>query len=171
MKLSSNNLRIIAEIEYKIGLSNLMINEFDKSVIAFRKAIDVLDAEIASQQSEASENSTKVNSTVGELEELKLEILNKITEVEEAKQQSLDNVKVELAKIISLQPSNNSNGSNTGASSSGAARSLSSSSTSTIAATKATDISHLVKRKKPDAVPTAAEAADEESPAKKATLD
>lgn len=180
MKLPGNNLRIIAEIEYKVGLSNLMINDFDKSVIAFRKAIDVLDAEIARLKAE-TDDASKAASAIGELEELKVEILNKIAEVEEAKQQSVDNVKIELAKLISVQPANSNNGASTGAAASSSAAgssagvsggsSAGASSSTKAAAPKATDISHLVKRKKPDAQATAEEVAEEESPAKKASLE
>lgn len=171
MKLPDNNLRLIAEIEYKIGLSQMMLNAFDESVTAFRRACDVLDAEIANQK--ANETADKTNDNeIAMLEELKVEIVNKITEVEEAKQQSVAEVKEELAKLMSHEPkkSGDSTVSNaaSGGSSSSAASATSSAGTATAA--KAMDISHLVKRKKPDTPVSAADAAAEGSPAKKPAL-
>lgn len=87
MKLPDDNLRIIAEIQYKIGLVHLMLSSFEDSIAAFRKACEVLDAEIDTQKEKAGANVERVAATVKELEELKVDILNKIDEVEETKQQ------------------------------------------------------------------------------------
>lgn len=86
MKLPEDDLRLIAELQYKIGLSHLMISSFEESIVAFRKACEVLDAEMTTQRSQ-TENTEKAAILVLELEELKSEIMNKITEVEETKQQ------------------------------------------------------------------------------------
>lgn len=64
----------------------MMLSTFDESVAAFNRACEILDAEIDSQKSK-SDNADRTAAVVKELEELKVDILNKIVEVEEAKQQ------------------------------------------------------------------------------------
>lgn len=86
MKLPEDDLRLIAELQYKIGLSYLMLSSFEESIVAFRKACEVLDAEMTTQRSQI-DSTEKAALIVLELEELKCEIMNKITEVEETKQQ------------------------------------------------------------------------------------
>lgn len=172
MKLPDNNLRLIAEIEYKIGLGQMMLNAFDESVTAFRRACEVLDAEIANQKekdssSTAADADKKGAAEIAVLEELKGEIVNKITEVEEAKQQSVAEVKEELAKLMSHDPKR-------ATASTAAATACSAGAGSAAAAAaavpKATNISHLVKRKKPDTPASVSDAAAEGSPAKKPAL-
>lgn len=83
----------------------------------------------------------------------------------------MDEVKRELAKLMSHQPANDGAGTSSSASSSvaaaaemsGSAASLSSS--GAVSAAKPTDISHLIKRKKPD---EPNKSIDESSPAKRA---
>lgn len=86
MKLPDDNLRIIAEIQYKIGLCYLMLSSFEESITAFRKACEILDNEIESQKSKEHQDE-KIKNIILEIEETKQEILNKITEVEETKHQ------------------------------------------------------------------------------------
>lgn len=179
MKLPDNNLRLIAEIQYKIGLSNLMLDSYDVAVVAFRKACEVLDAEIANQQSEPAQPD-RAAAIIEELRELKIEILNKITEVEEAQQQSVAEVKEEMAKLLSSsgQPSSSAGSAasstafsvagNAGSSAGGSAGGASSSSSAS--APKANDISHLIKRKNPNAPTTDDNKPAEGSPAKKQAL-
>lgn len=86
MKLPEDNLRLICEIEYRIGLIHMMLSSFDFSIAAFNRACEILDAEIDSQKCK-NENADRTAAVVKELEELKVDILNKIVEVEEAKAQ------------------------------------------------------------------------------------
>lgn len=86
MKLPEDNLRVICEIEYRVGLIHMMLSSFNDSIDAFKRACDILDNEIDSQKSK-DENADRTAAVVKELEELKVDILNKIVEVEEAKQQ------------------------------------------------------------------------------------
>lgn len=88
MNLPEDNLRLICEIEFRVGLIYMMLNAFDDSIAAFNRACDILDAEIDSQKSK-NENVDRTAAVVNELEELKVEILNKKLEVKEAKQQIL----------------------------------------------------------------------------------
>lgn len=178
MKLPDNNLRLIAEIQYKIGLSNLMLDSYDISIVAFRKACEVLDAEIANQQSEPAQPE-RAAAIIEELGELKIEILNKITEVEEAQQQSVAEVKEEMAKLLSTgQPSSAGSTSSSAAfsmdanagSSAGGSSSSSSAASGAAAAPRANDISHLIKRKNPAAPTTDDNKPAEGSPAKKQAL-
>lgn len=86
MNLPDDNLRLICEIEFRVGLIHMMMNAFDESIAAFNRACDILDAEIDSQKNK-NENADRTAAVVKELEELKVDILNKKVEVEEAKQQ------------------------------------------------------------------------------------
>lgn len=88
MKLPEDNLRLICEIEYRVGLIHMMLSTFDDSIAAFKRACEILDAEIDLQKNK-NENADRTAAVVKELEELKVDILNKIVEVEEAKQQVL----------------------------------------------------------------------------------
>lgn len=98
MKLPDDNLRVIAEIQYKIGLVHLMLSSFEDSIAAFRKACEVLDAEIDTQKERAGNNADRIAATVKELEDLKVDILNKIIEVEETQQQVCEIWKIYLEK-------------------------------------------------------------------------
>lgn len=175
MKLPDNNLRLIAEIQYKIGLSNLMLDAYDVSIVAFRKACEVLDAEIANQQTEPAQPE-RAEDIIAELRELKVEILTKITEVEEAQQQSVAEVKEEMAKLLSTGLPSSTGSTSSGAFSTGgnagssAGGSSSSSSGASAAAPRANDISHLIKRKNPTAPTTDDNKPAEGSPAKKQAL-
>lgn len=86
MKLPEDNLRVICEIEYKVGLVHMILSSFDDSIAALNRACEVLDAEIDSQKSK-NENADRTAAVVKELEELKVEVVLKKQEVEEAKQQ------------------------------------------------------------------------------------
>lgn len=135
MKLPDDDLRMLSLIQYKIGLSYYMDQSFDESIAAFKKACDILDCRMETVKSK-DEKSEKDASNIAELEEMKEEILAKIAEIEEMKQQSNEDVKMLLAKFL--------NGDTAGQSSS------SSASAGETSKPKPTDISHLIKRKKPD---------------------
>lgn len=142
--------RHIAEIHFKIGLCHSYINEFEGSFIALRKAIEVLDMEIEAEK--AKEQDEKVIQNVKDLEESKAEIQEKIIEIEEQKQESIEEVKKKMNAILS-HDANAEDSDGPGPSKSSEDK------------PKPMDISHLIKRKKPD------DASDvQESPAKKPAL-
>lgn len=145
IKLPEDNRRIIAEIHYKIGLAHLMLNSFDKCVEELKLASDLIDQEIE-EEKQKEEQTDKLKDLIKDLEETKQDILAKIVEVEETKQQSIEEVRKELSKIINTNPQS-TDGAGPSSSSSGADAGGSSSS---VEKPKATDISHLIKRKKPD---------------------
>lgn len=86
MKLPDENLRLISMIQFKIGLAQLMLESYDDAIAAFNTATEFLDGEMDTQQSKPDQTPA-VKSTITELEALKVEILNKIIEVKETKQQ------------------------------------------------------------------------------------
>lgn len=168
-KTNKSDLRMLAEVHYKVGLCHLMVNDFDASVKSFHGAVTELDKVI--EEEKAKEQTDETKETIEELEETKKEILEKVADVEEAKKTSIEEVKRELSKIIVSGGGESSNGVNNGAgpssSSSSGANGASNGSATTAAAAApakpANDISHLIKRKKPDSVSTEVEG----SPAKK----
>lgn len=85
LKLQEDNLRLIAETKYKVGLCYLLIAKFDESVDALKESAEYLDGEILALK--AKDQTSAIEATIKEIEETKLEILNKITEVEETKSQ------------------------------------------------------------------------------------
>uniref|UniRef100_A0A1Q3EWA1 Putative histone-binding protein n1/n2 n=1 Tax=Culex tarsalis TaxID=7177 RepID=A0A1Q3EWA1_CULTA len=167
-KTGKSDSRLVAEIFYKIGLCHVMLNEFDDSVKSFREACTELDKVI--EQEKAKEQDDETKATIKDLEETKQEIADKIADVEEAKKTSIEEVKRELSKLMNGGGSANGFDAGAGPSSSGAgpaATNGSSASSSKSGADKPTDISHLIKRKKPDT--TTAEV--EGSPAKKTAVE
>jgi nuclear autoantigenic sperm protein len=161
------NQRIAAELHYKTGLCQSMLKLFDESVSSFKKSVELLGEVIEAEKSK--EQTEDVKNTIEDLEETQKEIQNKITEIGETKAEETEMVKRELAKL--LGPTAGGSSSDGAGPSNGAGSSSSNGSGSSMKPTeaekpKATDISHLIKRKKPD-TPSQVE----ESPAKKMTLD
>ncbi|XP_055637118.1 protein NASP homolog isoform X2 [Toxorhynchites rutilus septentrionalis] len=163
-KSEKSDSRVIAEIHYKVGLCHLMLNEFEDSIKSFRDACSELDKVI--EKEKAKEQTDETEATVEDLEETKQEILDKITEVEETKKTSIEEVKRELSKII--VKGETSNGFDAAGSSSSSTAATNGASSSSKPTEKATDISHLIKRKKPD-TPTTND--PDSSPAKKVAVD
>lgn len=167
-KTGKSDSRLVAEIFYKIGLCHVMLNEFDDSVKSFREACSELDKVI--EQEKAKEQNDETKATIKDLEETMQEIADKIADVEEAKKTSIEEVKRELSKLMNGGGSS-ANGFDAGAgpsSSAGTATATNGSSSSSKSGTeKATDISHLIKRKKPDTTTTEVEG----SPAKKTAVE
>lgn len=160
--LPEPNRRILAEIKYKIGLCYCMLNEFDQSVKAFKESCDLFDDEIDAEKARENVTADELEKVVKDLEETKQEIMNKMIEVEESKLQSAEEVKKELAKLLG-QPTSSSDragSSGLGGPSSSSSRSgggvaadtsgASLSSLSEANKPKPSDISHLIKRKKPE---------------------
>lgn len=157
-KTGKTDRRIIAEIHYKIGLCHLMQNEFEDSIVAFREACSEMDKVVQQEQSKEQTDETKA--AIKDLEETKQEILEKIAEVEDTKKTSIEAVKRELSKIIVK-------GETTNGFDSAGPSSSSSVSNGTSSSAKPTDITHLIKRKKPDSATVEVEG----SPAKKTAVE
>lgn len=83
-RMEKTNHRRVAEVYFQIGLSYLMLNDFDESITALEKACDVLDTEVEAQK--LLEQTEEVVAVIKDLEETKVEICLKIVEVEETKQ-------------------------------------------------------------------------------------
>lgn len=150
---SQKNYRIAAEIHYKIGLCQSMEKAYDESVKSFQKAHDIL-SDVIKEEKSKEQQTEDVLANIKDMEETQQEIMNKITEIGEVKAEEIEQVKKELTKLYGM------NGSADGA---GCSSSSTSSTIPTTAAAnssvksptesdkpKPTDISHLIKRKKPD---------------------
>lgn len=170
-ELPSNYRRAKAEIHYKIGLTFLMQQLNKEGAASLKEACNLIEDEIAELR--AKEDPTeKDKNTIQDMEETKEEILVKISEIEEAQAQNLAEVRAALDKVISkpgglenvgdgAKPSSSADvvaGASSSSTSSNAGAAISSS-------TKPTDISHLIKRKKPE--PSSEAEAAEDSPAKR----
>lgn len=84
--LPTNYRRAKAEIHYKIGLTFLMQQINTEGATSLKEACSLIEEEIVEMQSK--ENVTeKDKDVIKDMEETKQEILVKITEIEEAKQQ------------------------------------------------------------------------------------
>uniref|UniRef100_A0A182UKT0 Tetratricopeptide SHNi-TPR domain-containing protein n=1 Tax=Anopheles melas TaxID=34690 RepID=A0A182UKT0_9DIPT len=162
-KTKQPDLRLLAEVNYKVGLCYMMEREFEESVNSFKGAVAELEKVV--EEEKAKEQTDDIKETIQDLEQMKKEILEKIADVEEAMKTPIEDVKRELSKIIvSGEVDTNGKDLNNGAGTSSAGGSSSSNgSTSKLAAKPATDISHLIKRKKPDSASMEVEG----SPAKK----
>lgn len=131
--LPDKDHREFAEINYKIGLSYSMLNLFEEATTALTQACSYLDEVIRIEL--ARESSNEVLDAIKDLRETKVEIENKIAEVEDYKQQSMDTVKQELAKLVGHHDSFDK-----------------AAGEGTSSRKPAADISHLIKRKKPEEI-------------------
>jgi nuclear autoantigenic sperm protein len=157
----AKNERIAAEIHYKIGLCQSMMKLYDESVKSFQQASDFISGVIAKEKSR-EEQTDDILAKIKDLEETQQEISNKITEIGETKTEDIEKIKNEFAKLYGATI-NGQAASNDGASTSGASSSQTKSPETEKA--KPTDISHLIKRKKPDSE------VDDCSPAKKQIIE
>uniref|UniRef100_A0A182K717 Tetratricopeptide SHNi-TPR domain-containing protein n=1 Tax=Anopheles christyi TaxID=43041 RepID=A0A182K717_9DIPT len=166
-KTKQPDLRLLAEVNYKVGLCYMMEREFEQSINSFKGAVTELEKVV--EEEKAKEQTDDIKEIIQDLEQMKKEILEKITDVEEAMKTPIEDVKRELSKIIvSGEVDANGKDLNNGAGTSSAAGAASSSSNGSSSkqsgvAKPATDISHLIKRKKPDTASMEVEG----SPAKK----
>lgn len=85
MKSPTNDLRVIAEIQYKIGLGFLVLTNYDGAIAALKEAQQALDGEVDAQKENSDDASA---AKIKEIEELKGEIESKIVEIEEEKKVS-----------------------------------------------------------------------------------
>ncbi|XP_065365531.1 protein NASP homolog [Calliphora vicina] len=177
--LPSNYRRAMAEIHYKIGLSFLMQQQNKEGAAALKEACNLIAGEI-DEIKKSTELSEKDKNNIQDMEETKQEIEAKIIEIEETQAQNIAEVRAALDSYIKpLSSGDVDAGSSKSATAAAAASSLtadgilssSSSSSSSAAAitssSKPTDISHLIKRKKPEEPTSEAEAAVVCSPAKR----
>uniref|UniRef100_A0A182MBW8 Tetratricopeptide SHNi-TPR domain-containing protein n=1 Tax=Anopheles culicifacies TaxID=139723 RepID=A0A182MBW8_9DIPT len=164
-KTKKPDLRLLAEVNYKVGLCYMMEKEFEESIKSFKGAVSELEKVV--EEEKAKEQTDDIKETILDLEQMKMEILEKITDVEDAIKTPIEDVKRELSKIlVSGEGESNGKDLNNGAGTSSAAGGSSngcSSKSSGASSKPANDISHLIKRKKPDSVTTEVEG----SPAKK----
>lgn len=162
-EMPPNYRRAMAEIHYKIGLTYLLQQMNKEGAESLKAACELIDGEIKEMQECEEELSEKRKNKIQDLEETKQEIWAKISEIEETQAQNVAEVRAALDSYI--KPIGASTDSN-GAGSSTAAGSSSTASASSSSAAKPTDISHLIKRKKPS---ENADAEVEASPAKRPT--
>lgn len=151
------NDRIPAEIHYKIGLCETMIKHYDEGMKSFEKASDFIAKVIEIEKTK--EQAEEILAKIKDLEETQQEIKNKITEISDVKAEEIERVKQELAKLYGLHAGASSDGAGPSGSSTSKVKSPESDKQ------KPTDISHLIKRKKPDADGI------ESSPAKKQVVE
>uniref|UniRef100_A0A0K8V6C5 Protein NASP n=2 Tax=Bactrocera latifrons TaxID=174628 RepID=A0A0K8V6C5_BACLA len=145
-EMPPNYRRAMAEIHYKIGLTYLMQQMNKEGAESLKAACELIDGEIKEMQECEEELSEKRKNKIQDLEETKQEIWAKISEIEETQAQNVAEVRAALDSYI--KPIGASTDSN-GAGSSTAAGSASTVGASSSSAAKPTDISHLIKRKKP----------------------
>lgn len=144
---SQRNYRIAAEIHYRIGLCQTLEKIYDESIKSFQKAHDLLADVIEKEKSK--EQTDEVAANIKDMEETMQEILNKINETGDVKADEVEKVKKELAKFYNKMNGTADNSKEQQSSES------------------PKDISHLVKRKKPDVTDSNVES----SPAKKQVIE
>ncbi|XP_037717996.1 protein NASP homolog [Drosophila subpulchrella] len=178
-ELPTKNRRALAELHYKIGLTYLMQQLNKEGATALRQSSTLIEEEIAEIKGKDEPNERDRNNML-DLEETKQEILAKIQEIEEMQAQTIAEVRAALDSYIkpmssgdaaaaSSSSSSSANGAASSSSSSSKAASASASSSAiSSSSAKPTDITHLIKRKKPEEPSSEAEALC--SPAKRAAV-
>lgn len=147
---ADKNERIVAEIHYKIGLCETMLKLYDEAVKSFQKASDAIEGVIEVEK--AKEQTEEIVAKIKDLTETQQEIQNKITEIGDVKAEEMEKVKSELAKLYGMT---NGATATDGAGPSGSGSSSASAAVIDLKSpekekAKPMDISHLIKRKKPD---------------------
>ncbi|CAF4823925.1 unnamed protein product [Pieris macdunnoughi] len=129
-ELYSSDDRRIAETHYQIGLANSLASNFEEAITHFKNAANILESRIKSL--EGPEPTDAAQAEIKELKELLPEIQDKIQDMMEYKAETIRRVRE------ALFPSNGATSSQSnGASSSSDAKKPA-----------ASDISHLIKRKR-----------------------
>ncbi|KAI8120739.1 Protein NASP like protein [Lucilia cuprina] len=177
-ELPNNYRRAMAEIHYKIGLTFLMQQQNKEGAASLKEACNLIAGEIE-EIKKSTELTEKDKNNIQDMEETKQEIEAKITEIEETQAQNIAEVRAALDSYIKPLSSGDvdagSSKSATAASATAAAvaSSLTADGTAATSAaiitssSKPNDISHLIKRKKPEEPTSEAEAAVACSPAKR----
>lgn len=149
-RIDSADPRSLAETHYQLGLAHSLGNEFDASIEQFKKATSLLEARIQDLESLIDPPKTDdpfytVEGEIKELKELLPEIQDKITDMRDFKQQACKLVIEGIKSRVASGSCSN------GAGPSGEGSSSSSSTTSAAAPREikpASDISHLVRKKR-----------------------
>lgn len=81
-KTKQPDLRLLAEVNYKVGLCYMMEREFEESINSFKGAVTELEKVV--EEEKAKEQTDDIKETIQDLEQMKQEILEKIADVEEA---------------------------------------------------------------------------------------
>ena len=142
---SQKNYRIAAEIHYKVGLCQTLEKSYDESIKSFQKAHDLMSDVIEKEKSK--EQTDEVAANIKDMEETKQEILNKINETGDIKTDEVQKILKELSKFYSKMNTDDPK--------------------EQYSESSASDISHLIKRKKPDVTDSSIES----SPAKKQAIE
>ncbi|XP_055708345.1 protein NASP homolog [Phlebotomus papatasi] len=129
--LPEANHRQLAELYYKMGLSHMMLNAFNDSISALNSACECLDKVIA-ENKEKGAPEDEITELIAELEDSKKDIYCKIEEIRASKMAVLEDIRKTCG---SPEPSD----------------ALPSKTPPT---QQPTNISHLIKRKKPDSSPS-----------------
>lgn len=164
---ADQNQRVAAEVHYKVGLCHMMEKRYDESMKSFQKAADIFE-EVIKREKSREDQTEDDKAKIRDLEETQQELINKIAEVRDTKAEELEFVKREMMKMYGAPVGSSSSADGAGSSSSSAGGSGSSLKSPPVVdenKPRATDISHLIKRKKPDTD------AVQESPAKKQLLE
>ncbi|XP_044016921.1 protein HGV2 isoform X2 [Aphidius gifuensis] len=151
--------RSMAELNYQLGLAHSLTNDFDKSISHFNKATTLLEARIKELES-TNESVKKNEGEIAELKELLPEILEKIADMKDFKQEAC---RLVIEGIKKQASSGSTNGA--GPSSAGTSTSADTTTAPVPTAKPASDISHLVRKKRKNEDPEAETA----SPCKKPT--
>ncbi|XP_075145315.1 nuclear autoantigenic sperm protein [Haematobia irritans] len=168
-KLPTNYRRAMAEIHYKIGLSYLMQQSNKDGAASLKEACKLIAGEI--DEMKAKEDLTeKDKNNIQDMEETKQEIEAKIVEIEETEAQNIAEVRAALDSYIKPMSSGDVDAGTSKATATSDASSTSATSGAITSSSKPTDISHLIKRKKPEEGTSEAEAAVACSPAKRPAL-
>ncbi|XP_046824600.1 histone-binding protein N1/N2 [Vespa crabro] len=146
-KIDPREPRAIAEIHYQLGLAHSLGNDFDSSIEEFNKATMLLESRIKELEAitEPPKTDDPFYTVEGEIQELKdllPEIREKITDMQDFKQEACKLVIESLKSEVSRGSSNGAGPSSDTSSSSA------SSSTNQKMLKPASDISHLVRKKR-----------------------
>lgn len=149
-KIDPREPRAIAEIHYQLGLAHSLGNDFDSSIEEFNKATMLLESRIKELEAiiEPPKTDDPFYTVEGEIQELKdllPEIREKITDMQDFKQEACKLVIESLKSEVSRGSSNGAGPSSDTTSSSSAGGS---SSTNPKIVKPASDISHLVRKKR-----------------------
>ncbi|CAO1405198.1 unnamed protein product [Diamesa serratosioi] len=150
---------IAAELYYRIGLCRIVEKKYKESVESLKLAEGVLNEIVAEEKAKVQTEETI--ETLKHFDETLQDLKMKILEINEAQSEEIADVKKELSKLFGPDAGGSSSADGAGTSSSGG------SSSKPVDKPKPMDISHLIKRKKPDTASDVVEG----SPAKKAAMD
>ena len=136
-RLEPKDSRSIAETNYHLGLAHSLGNDFDDSIEQFQKAVTLLQARIAELESLSGNDSAETE--IKELKGLLPDIQEKITDMKDYKR--------EACRLI-IENIKSAMGSGSCSNGAGPSTAEPSSSSSSSEAKPASDISHLVRKKR-----------------------